>query len=609
MQPSSNPNSWDAVRQAVGGGSVSVLMPAFNLEKVIADNVRRVHALFAGQIPFEIIVIDDGSRDQTAAELRRLQAEIPELHPLLLPRNVGKGAALRAGFEVSRGSHIVFLDADLDLPPGQIPDFFKILTDERADVVIGSKQHPASRISYPWQRRIMSAIYYRLVKLLFGLPVRDTQTGLKLFTRATLQWPFPRVLVKAFAFDLELLALIHQQGFKIAEAPVTVDFQGKGGFVPPRMIRNIIIDSLAVFYRLRILKYYQSIPDTRLPDPPPLASILIACPAATPFLDEIVDGLATQTYTRYEVILLPDAPTGRTWPERWREMPTGKIRPAEKRNLGLAAARGAITVFLDDDAFPFPEWLQRGLEYFSLPDVVAVGGPAVTPHTDPWLAQLGGWVYANRLVSGNYRYRYQADRVREVDDFPSCNFFVRTEALRRLNGFRTDFWPGEDTYLCLELTHTLGQRIVYEPRAMVCHHRRPLFLPHLRQIGRYALHRGYFARRFPQTSRRLSYFLPTLFTAGVVAGAGLALLFPLLRPLYLAALAVYAAIVLCCTLSRSPIDWILIALGVISTHLWYGTRFLIGFLTHRLPGEVRPFDHPSERPLTPPPPAAGGSPP
>lgn len=603
-----NQNAWDSVRQAVGPGLLSVLMPAFNLEKVIADNVRRVQSLFAGQVPFEIIVINDGSRDQTADELHRLQAEIPELRPLLLPRNVGKGSALRAGFEVSRGTHIVFLDADLDLPPGQIPEFFRIMNDQRVDVVIGSKQHPDSQLSYPWQRRIMSAIYYRCVKLLFGLPVRDTQTGLKLFTRSSLQWAFPRILVKAFAFDLELLALIHQQGFKIAEAPVTVDFQGKGGFVAPRMIRNIVIDTLAVFYRLQLLKYYQSIPDIHMPSPPPLASILIACPSATPFLDEIVAALADQSYSNYEVLLLPDAPTGHTWPERWREIPTGKIRPAEKRNLGIAAARGSITVFLDDDAFPIPEWLQRGLEYFSLPDVVAVGGPAVSPHQDPWLARLGGRVYESRLVSGNYRYRYQADRVRDVDDFPSCNFFVRTDALRQLHGFRTDFWPGEDTFLCLELTHTLGFRILYEPRAMVFHHRRKLFLPHLRQIGRYALHRGYFARRFPQTSRRLSYFMPSFFSLGVGAGALLALLVPPLRPLYFMALALYTLIVLLFTISRSPLNWVLIALGVILTHLWYGTRFLIGFLTRRLPGEVRPFDHPSERPSTAVPPSAGAPP-
>ena len=112
-----SPNSWNSVRQVIGPhGLLSVLMPAFNLEKAIAANVRRVHALFAGQVPFEIVVINDGSRDGTAGELRRLQSEIPELHPVLLPRNVGKGAALRAGFEAARGTHIVFLDADLDLP-------------------------------------------------------------------------------------------------------------------------------------------------------------------------------------------------------------------------------------------------------------------------------------------------------------------------------------------------------------------------------------------------------------------------------------------------------------------------------------------------------------
>ena len=118
-----SPNSWNSVRQVIGPhGLLSVLMPAFNLEKAIAANVRRVHALFAGQVPFEIVVINDGSRDGTAGELRRLQSEIPELHPVLLPRNVGKGAALRAGFEAARGTISSFSTPTSTCLPARSPN-------------------------------------------------------------------------------------------------------------------------------------------------------------------------------------------------------------------------------------------------------------------------------------------------------------------------------------------------------------------------------------------------------------------------------------------------------------------------------------------------------
>ena len=323
-------------------------------------------------------------------------------------------------------------------------------------------------------------------------------------------------------------------------------------------------------------------------------SVLIACPAPTPYLEDALAGIAKQTYRRFEVILLPDVASGRSWPPEVREIPTGRRRPAEKRNLGIQHARGEITVFLDDDAYPADDWLERALGYFSDPKVAAVGGPAVTPQDDPFLAAMSGRVYANTLVSGSYVYRYQPDRVRSVDDYPSCNLFARTDDLRRLQGFRIDFWPGEDTYLCMELVHKLGKKIMYEPRALVYHHRRKLFLPHLRQVGRYGLHRGYFARRFPATSRRIAYMVPSLFVLGLIGGGLLSFWSRGLSRLYLSGIIAYAALTLLFSASRQPLVWLVTWIGMVLTHLVYGTRFVMGFLSRRLPSEVERFDHPSE---------------
>jgi len=296
------------------------------------------------------------------------------------------------------------------------------------------------------------------------------------------------------------------------------------------------------------------------------------------------------------VIVLPDAPAELgPYPFDLRVLPTGKTRPAEKRNDGIRAARGEIVAFLDDDAYPVPAWLEHAVAYFTLPDVGGVGGPGVTPPGDPFMAQAGGRVFANRFVSGNYRYRYIGDRVRpNVDDFPSCNLFVRTDVLKAINGYRTDFWPGEDTILCADIVLGQKKRIVYDPWAQVFHHRRPLFGPHLRQIGRYALHRGYFAKRFPATSLRLSYLVPSLFVLGLAAGAGLSLLHPWLRIAYLAALALYGAATLFSSFSLNPALWLATWAGVVATHVVYGVRFLIGLLSRRMPCEVAVFDHPAE---------------
>ena len=152
---------------------------------------------------------------------------------------------------------VVFCDADLDLHPKQLDRFFKIMKEENADVVIGSKRHPESRVDYPWYRRTLSSVYFFMIKIMFGLPIRDTQTGLKLFKRDVLEKVFPVILVKRYAYDLEVLALAHHLGFKVTEAPVELNFQraywGRIGF---KCMLDMCLDTLAVFYRLNIIRYY-----------------------------------------------------------------------------------------------------------------------------------------------------------------------------------------------------------------------------------------------------------------------------------------------------------------------------------------------------------------
>ncbi len=591
-------NFWEDARACLGPtGLLSVIMPAYGLEGVIQQNIEQVYTLLQGNVPFEIIPVDDGSKDATAHGIRQASQHDPEhIRPVFVAVNAGKGNALRRGFAASRGSHILLLDGDLDLSPHSVTVFFSVMRKNSAAIVVGSKRHPDSVIDYPWHRRLASVIYYTLVRLLVGLPVTDTQTGMKLFTREALAWSFERMLVKAFAFDLEVLSIAHKKGYRVAEAPIVMNFGEKVGCLSYKNVKQVMIDTLAVFYRLRVLRYYDSVEVAPLPEKPLFVSIVIACPAPSDYLTECLTALGTQTYPHFEVIVLPDAPAAlQAQNYALRVIPTGKTRPAEKRNLGIREAHGDIVAFLDDDAYPVANWLEHAVKYFTLPDVGGVGGPGVTPPNDPFMAQMSGRVYENICVSGNFRYRYTGDRVRSsIDDYPSCNLLVRTDILRAINGYNTRFWPGEDTILCSDIVYGQKKRIVYDPWALVYHHRRPLFGPHLRQLGRYALHRGHFAKRFPKTSFKFSYLLPTFFVAGVVLGGPIALLHPWLKALYLAALALYGAITFITSISLSPRIWLTTWLGVMATHVVYGIRFPLGLLMRRMPCEVAKFDHPSE---------------
>lgn len=599
MTTENEKNFWRAAQVCLGpSGCLSVIMPVFGLETVIEHNIEIVCELLRGNLTYEVVPVDDGSSDNSAAAIRRAAANDPEhVHPVFVKVNAGKGNALKRGFAASRGSHILLLDGDLDLSPARITTFFDIMAEKRASIVIGSKRHPDSVIDYPWHRRLASGVYYSLVRLLVGLPVSDTQTGMKLFTREALGWAFERMLVKAFAFDLEVLSIAHAKGFIVAEAPIEMHFGQKVGCLSWRNVEQVMHDTLAIFYRLRVLRYYGSVEVAPPAENPLFVSVVIACPAPSPYLTECLAALAHQTYPHFEVIVLPDAPADLgSYPFELRMLPTGKTRPAEKRNAGIRAARGEIVAFIDDDAFPIANWLEHAVKYFTLPDVGGVGGPGVTPSNDPFLAQAGGRVYANRFVSGNFRWRYIGDRVRPtVDDVPSCNLFVRTDVLRAIKGYRTDFWPGEDTILCSDIVFGQKKRIVYDPWVLVHHHRRPLFGPHLRQIGRYALHRGHFAKRFPKTSLRVSYLVPTFFVIGLVVGAPLACLHPWLRIAYLAVLAAYGAVTLLSSFSVNPVMWLTVWLGVMATHIVYGIRFFLGLVTRRMPCEVATFDHPAEK--------------
>jgi len=263
-------------------------------------------------------------------------------------------------------------------------------------------------------------------------------------------------------------------------------------------------------------------------------------------------------------------------------IPTGTVSPANKRDVALKYAKGEILAFIDDDAYPQKDWLKNAAKNFLGPEVAAVGGPAVTPTEDNMRQKASGLVYASFLVSAKFVYRYLPKDRQEVDDYPSCNFLVRKSIMQELGGFKTSFWPGEDTKLCLDITKQLGKKIIYDPEVLVYHHRRPLFLPHLRQIANYALHRGYFVKRYPQTSLRISYFIPSVFLLFLATGGIFALFFSSLRTTYFFILSLYLLLVVIFSINKGLRFTLLILFGTILTHLTYGFYFVRGLLSQRL---------------------------
>ncbi|MGL5956049.1 MAG: glycosyltransferase family 2 protein [Brevinema sp.] len=232
---------------------ISILLPYYNEGEIIIQNVSLIlEKITDWGLNAEIIVSDDGAQDCGFELLTESFAHHSQVKLVRSPRNYGKGRALSTAFEESVGDYILFLDSDLELPIEHLPYFFNKMIDLEADVVIGSKEDPASQIEYPLIRRILSRGYYWITKILFNLSVRDTQTGIKLFKRQVLEETLPYLLVKRFAFDIELLALIQYRSYKIVSHPIVLHYTRQQlGRMSLDSILHMAKDTIAVFWRLK----------------------------------------------------------------------------------------------------------------------------------------------------------------------------------------------------------------------------------------------------------------------------------------------------------------------------------------------------------------------
>ncbi|MCK5852288.1 glycosyltransferase [bacterium] len=577
--------------------TVSIIMPAHNEGPRIYENIKRVNTLARDWLQnewktivcsFEIIVIDDGSTDETWQQIQNAEKEMFEVKGFNLEKNAGKGLALRYGYKKCKGSWVFFIDSDLDIAPEYMIEMTEMLTEKNVDAIMGSKQLHKTKTNYPWYRRLISTTYTTFVHLLIPLPVKDTQTGFKLFKKAVLDNVIPRMLVRRYALDIEILSIAYRFGFEFAQCPVEVSFSDKRGSVTVGNIYNMLVDTLAVFYRLRIIKYYDSWKPKDY-SYQPMISIVIAVKNDNPYLQQSVRESLKQKYEKFEIIVLPDENID-TLPSEVSVIPTGNELPAIKRNMGVEAAKGEIIAFLDDDSYPAPNWLHELAANFDDDEVGAAGGPATTPSEDTHWLQVSGAVYSSFAASGSYRYRYIHDRRREVDDYPTCNLAVRKSVFNKANGFQTNYWPGEDTELCLTLTKKLGKKIIYDPLVHVYHHRRSFWNGHFKQVTQYALHRGFFVKKFPETSRKPAYFMPTILTFGILTGWTTYFWCKPLFYIYLAVMTIYFIALAAASLLASPKLILYTIMGTFLTHIAYGIYFMKGLFSSKLKKEEEYHD-------------------
>lgn len=329
-------------------------------------------------------------------------------------------------------------------------------------------------------------------------------------------------------------------------------------------------------------------------------SIIIPVKRINEYINESICHIFNLDYDNFEVLILPDdgdlsqikVPTEKLR-GKVKVISTGPLGPAEKRDMGAKQANGNILAFLDDDAYPREDWLKNTMRHFERPEISAVGGPAVTPKDDSFWQRVSGAVYLSPLGGGKPDRYWPGKKCYFIDDWPSVNLFVRKNDFEKAGGFDSQYWPGEDTKLCLDLTHKLNKKIIYDPNVFVWHHRRSGFFKHLKQISRYGLHRGYFAKKYPETSFKVKYFLPSLFLLFLFFAPlsysknfVLSSLFSVGLSIYVLGL-IYSFVIILFR-ERNVFVSLLALLYIFFTHLVYGFQFLKGFVyTRELKSKLR----------------------
>ncbi len=231
----------------------SFVIPAYNEEDSIEDALGALdYAVKDRRLPYEVVVVDDGSADKTLLKAMTYASRNGHVRVISYTQNEGKGYAVKAGFMQATGDVVVFVDSDLDIDLGTVASYVEAL--RHGDIVIASKWHPESVVNMPLLRKILSHSFNVLVRVLTGTKLKDTQAGLKAIKKSAFKDIFPKLTIKRYAFDVELLAVANLYGLKVVEMPVKLKMNT---LFRPKEVWRMFVDLLGIAYRLRVLRFYQ----------------------------------------------------------------------------------------------------------------------------------------------------------------------------------------------------------------------------------------------------------------------------------------------------------------------------------------------------------------
>jgi glycosyltransferase involved in cell wall biosynthesis len=440
---------------------LSVVVPVYNGGEKIVGNVTAIQravadGLAGGEI--EVIVVSDGSLDETGERLLAARSDVG-IRVIHYDRNLGKGYAVKTGALAAHADWVALVDSDLDLDPASVPAFLEIAQREQLDFAIGSKRHPESIVHYPRSRRIASWCYQQLNRVLFRLDVRDTQVGLKIVSRRVVDDVMPLLLVKRFAFDLELLAVANALGYgRVRELPVRLDYRFAGSGVGSLAVMLALWDTAAIFYRLRVLRTYQR--KRRLVGP------VIHRPDQWPLVSVVGDHSAA------------------------RGLDYSRLEPANS----VDHARGELVAVLRAGVRPAGNWVSAAVPFFMDAKVAAVVTPALAPLRAPLRERVAAAVLESHLGGGSRRSSFFPGNIRIVTDYPAENVVVRrADYLSALAAGIGD----EDLVAWLAMR---GRQTIYTPDTSFAAPPPRLVRPHLFSTYCYGRARGRAARRTRGTS-------------------------------------------------------------------------------------------------------------
>ena len=442
---------------------ISILMPFLNEGGVIVGNTYRVIEVMKELgINFEIVLIDDGSTDDSYTLLKKEFSDHAQVKIVRNFQNFGKGWAIKTGYEFSTGDYILFLDSDLELSPYHLPNFLRIMKEENADAVIGSKLHKESTLDYPFMRRVLSIGYYSIIRVLFGLPIMDSQTGIKLFKREALEISLPRLLVKRFAFDIELLMLLAKYKKKISAAPIELNFsKGKFGKIRLKSIYAMFWDTLAIFYRDKFLRFY-NIP-LGINNRYKYTFVLF-------FEDGSDEEYQKENALRYLNVYYEGFRVIIVGKEKWSiSDPKAEFfitdEEAYTKRMELLIASGVqfgdYVVLSSLMTYPDERFLLHLGRILSLENVGAIGGFTQIRNQATQFEQLGFSVIKSFFLNLRLHYRFRAMRQAEVRELQLDGIVIRSENLKTID--YTAYSGIKLEYVIAHHLSELKHKLIYTP--------------------------------------------------------------------------------------------------------------------------------------------------